>query len=446
MLLEFQVTNFRSFRDEQTLSLVAGRDVRMSGNLTPTEPRCVKVAAIYGANGSGKSNLFRAYRFARRFVVESATRFTRGDEISGISPFRLDRDSLEKPSGFEFLIRTQDITYQYGFSATGSRVVAEWLFVVKGTGGKRSRWFEREYDSGTDEYSWRYGSNSPFSSDIRRLLQEVTRPNGLTLSRGAELNSEALWPLFRWFRTSIALDMSASPHGLAQRTATRIVADDAMRKRVVELMRDADLSISDLQIDEEPALTGRDVDALRDVLTAKSLELAVERSKNHRVRTRRVIPGTNESVEFELADESMGTQRFFAVTGPLVDALRVGSAVFIDELDCSMHPLLTRKLVELFQGAANRHGAQLIFNTHDTSLMRPDLLRRDQIWFVERGSDFSSSLFSLAELKKTRSTEQFEHNYMTGRYGAVPEFSYRFTLPPDDEPAEGEAHSKLQVE
>jgi hypothetical protein len=135
----------------------------------------------------------------------------------------------------------------------------------------------------------------------------------------------------------------------------------------------------------------------------------------------------NELVPFDLGDESEGTQRVFALAGPFLDALDFGWVVTVDELDCSMHPLLTWNLVQLFQSSANKKGAQLIFTTHDTSLMDPELLRRDQIWITEKNAAGATELRSLYDFKeKSRSTEAFEKRYLAGRYGGIPSFGPTF--------------------
>jgi uncharacterized protein len=429
MLVEFRTENFKSFGEEQILSLAAGRDKRHPDHVLRSTPPCLKLAAIYGANGSGKSNLYKAFRALRRLVVESATKMNAGDHIPGLVPFRFSEHTQSNPSKFQITVDVADKRFVYGVSLDTERIHAEWLFQITGPGTRRTRWYERDLDRTTGSYTWKFGDKSPLPPDIRRLIQDRTRDNGLALSRGAELNAQELAPLFLWFRDSaITLDLSADPNQLTGRTAARLYQDASLRKYVTALLSNADLLISDLAIEQRTYedLFGAQAAPLKNLLNEKALETLVAGRVAWRINTIHSVPGLAEPVVFDLADESQGTQRLLAIAGPLIDAATTGKFLFIDELDCSMHPLLTRKLVEIFQGSLNTTSAQLVFTTHDTSLLDPDVLRRDQIWLVERNQSGMSQLYSLYDFTeaKTRSTSNFEHNYLTGRYGGIPNFSH----------------------
>ncbi len=431
MLIEFKVENYRSFRDQQLFSLVAGRDNNHPGNLIPSAGFSVaKVAAIYGPNASGKSNLIKALSAVQRFVLASATKMNLGDRID-VSPFRLDAEMRNKSSRFEMTIVVEGTTYVYGFSATPDRVHDEWLSVRK-PGGRLSQWVERRFDSETEKTTWQL--KGPIKSDAE-LLKAKTRDNGLLLSRGAELNIEPLSPLFLWFRKNLQiLDLSIPPIHLAQETARRMDRNAELRARIVELIRDADFGIGGIDVSEAPAfppLPEDTPDVLREFYSNVQTGLKTHTSKNDltkfSVTTEHAQHETGETIRFNLEeDESNGTQRFFAVAGPILDALQNGHVLVIDELDCSMHPKLTRKLIELFQSSEwNSTGAQLIFATHDSSLMQSSLFRRDQIWLTEKRRDGSTDLFSLHDIdseNRPRSSESLEKNYLAGRYGAVPNF------------------------
>ena len=182
------------------------------------------------------------------------------------------------------------------------------------------------------------------------------------------------------------------------------------------LIRDADLGISQLAVQKGP---------LPKVTLKGFLDLPSRASdpENYEVQTFHHSPELDEPVEFSLErDESLGTPRFFSMLGPIVQILEQGDLLVVDELDCSMHPLLTQNLVELFQSnEANPNGAQLVFATHDSSLMSPSLLRRDQIWFSEKNEKAATQLFSLCDIERIpRKRKAFEKNYLAGRYGAVP--------------------------
>ena len=429
MLIEFRVENFRSFCDEQTFSMVCGRDNAHPGNLIPCDGFSVaKAAAVYGSNASGKSNLIKAISAVERFVLTSATQMNLGDRIS-VSPFVLDAETVSQPSRFEVTVLVDGVTYVYGFAATTERVHDEWLHVRR-RGGRLSSWIERRFDPDTKKTEWRI--RGPIKRDAD-LLQRKTRANGLLLSRGAELNIESLAPLFLWFRTRLqVLDLSSPPSPLVQMTARRVRTNDALRSRILQLMRDADLGITGIEVAEAPVLPRLPENApdnLRTVVAALQ-DFVTEAGRDDMltklsISTEHVQYPAGNGVRFSFEeDESNGTQRFFSLAGPILDALDNGLILVIDELDCSMHPLLTRKLIELFQSSnVNTNGAQLVFATHDSSIMDSCLFRRDQVWLTEKRRNGSTELFSLYDIeKRPRVAEALEKNYLAGRYGAVPQF------------------------
>lgn len=429
MLIDFKITNYRSIREQQTLSLVAGaaaKDKSHPESLIDCDgSKLLKTAAIYGANASGKSNVVKAFQFMSSFVLTSATRMNLGDRIPDVIPFRLDTMSPGMPSTLELTVLLKGTQYVYGFSAASDRVLGEWLR-VKLAGGRLATWFSRAVTP--NGQAWEF--KGPLEKEAM-LLREKTRSNGLVLSRGAELNIQVLSELFLWFRDDFCVyDLSAAPGGLlAETTAKRVGEDDGFNARVLRLLRDADLGINAIRVSEEPVF----------VLPRNAPENVVRMFNTFKETTGKTEPkvpsvityhlvadtGSSLSIGFKLAeDESRGTQRLFALAAPVLDALDYGRLLVLDEFECSMHPLMSRKLVELFQSAsANKHGAQLIFATHDSSLMSPELLRRDQIWFTEKNEIGATQLFSLYDFAdRPRASTAFERNYLEGRFGAVPRF------------------------
>lgn len=417
MLIEFKVANFRSFREEQTLSLVASKDTTHPGNLIDCGNfHLLKAAAVYGANASGKSNLVAAVDFMETFVSTSATKLNLGDPIEGMSPFRLDAEHAGQPSRFEATVLIDGARYVYGFSATAERVHDEWLKVCR-PGGRLVSWVERGFDAASGQTHWEI--RGPLRKDAE-LLREKTRQNGLVLSRGAELNMASLNDLFLWFRKELwVYDLSDWPGGLIQRTARRVKDDAEFRARVLNLLQDADLGIRGIDVSEMrqlllfPELAGKE--------TATQLAVATLHHLHH----------SDKSVSFDLeTDESNGTQRLFALAGPVLDVLENGAVLVLDEFDCSMHPLLVRKLIELFQSpSANAKGAQLVFATHDSTLMDSALFRRDQVWLTEKNSAGATEMFSLYDFDRARRPrvgEALAKNYLAGRYGGVPDFGPTF--------------------
>jgi len=428
MLIDFRLSGFRSFKEEQLLSLVAsGRDKRHPENLIASHRgSLLKTAALYGQNASGKSNLVRGLGCMRQVIVESATRMTQGDRIPGIVPFRLDAEYRERPSCFETTVILGKTLYVYGFSATPDRIHDEWLTVYPPR-RKSLQWIDRRFDPATEKTDWAF--QGPLQLE-EHILRNKTRPNGLALSRGAELNIEPLSELYLWFRSKMWVsDLSKPPVGLIIETARFLLENERLQNRVADMIRHADLGIDGFSVIEEAVPPSELPADIAELLSEKGLRDTL--TKRVSVRTTHGVRGSEKPEEFDLdREESNGTQRLFALAGPLLDALNSGALMVVDELECSMHPLLTRKLLELFHSpAANDKGAQLIFATHDSSLMDPELFRRDQIWIVEKKADGASTLGSLYDFdikSRPRNTEAFQRNYLAGRYGGVPTFGQTF--------------------
>ena len=429
MLIQFSVQNYRSFREEQTLSLVAGKDATHPDSLINCEEkfRLSKVASIYGANASGKSNLVKAMSAMERFVLVSATRMSLGDSIEFVSPFRLDTSTVQEPSRFEITLLIEGHIFVYGFSATKERVHDEWLFVQL-QGRRESKWLERARDKDSGATSWAF--RGPLKKD-EGLLKEKTRDNGLVLSRAAELNIEAVKPLYFWFRKTFwVLDLSYPPMHFGQFTAERISDDKEFQNRATRFIREADFGINSLSVREEEVRPSIPDDApreFREFFVALQKLADSEKATRFSITTEHSLNDGEAQIPFSLEeDESNGTQRFFALAEPILSALSDGKLLVIDELDCSMHPLLTRKVIEFFQSPEeNTNGAQLIFATHDSSVMDPTLLRRDQIWLTEKRANGATELFSLYDFgagSRPRKDTAFEKNYLAGRYGAIPNF------------------------
>jgi uncharacterized protein len=429
MLIEFKVANFRSFHEEQTFSMVAdsGRDKLHPGNLIKCEGfDLLKCAAIYGANASGKSNLFKAAGAMQWLIANSATLLNQGDPIPGIVPFRLAAESKKQPSRFVIAVVDMEIQYRYSFSATAERVYDEQLMVVK-PGERPQCWFTR---TGAPPKSWEFGPALKKEADF---LRERTRSNGLILSRGAELNIGGLTPLYNLAKNGAwIVDFSKHPAPLMVGTAREAKANAAFRERVLRILRHADVSIDGFDVTEQPFYSPEMLHGAKQLFTEKGMQQVGEIfSKRLAVQTMHRVAGSDAIEVFDMdEDESNGTRQLFALLGPFLQALDGPRVLVVDELDCSMHPLLSRKLIELFQSPqVNTKDAQLIFATHDSSVMDPELFRRDQIWLVEKNRAGASQLRSLYDFDtkdRPRNTEAFERNYLAGRYGGVPTFGATF--------------------
>lgn len=412
MLVEFRVTNFRSLREEQVLSLVASKDKTLQDTHTlatgiAAAPSLLRSAVVYGANAGGKSNLIKALQYMRGVVLESAA-LQPGQTYEQLQPFKLDSTSAGEPSAFEVTFILGDVRYQYGFAMTAQRIVSEHLLVYKAF--KPQRWFERHFDVESDKNVYEFG---PGLKGPKSVWEGATRPNALFLSMAVQLNSEALRPVFDWFANHLVVINEQTP--LSPQFSLHMLKQDAQRKAICDFLRAADISITDIEVTTRQAL----VHSISfDLASGKREEVSAEQPVDD-VKFHHVTEHGN--AVFDLQDESSGTRNLLFLAGPILDILNRGLTLVVDELDTSLHTLLIRELVRLFhRPEVNSGNAQLIFTTHDTSLLdAPDLLRRDQVWFVEKDAGQASTLVALAEFSP-RKNEALERGYLLGRYGGVP--------------------------
>jgi uncharacterized protein len=411
MLVEFRVRNFRSFRDEQAISFVANSD-RSHGrtNCIDTDqksvPRLTRSSVIYGANASGKSNLLFALATLRNMVVQS-TSLLEPQFVEQYTPFRLDASMAQEPTGFEVTILLAGVRYQYGFEYDAQRIRGEWLVVYKT--GKGQRWFERSSKS-IHEDEWK-----PFSAYFngpRETWRKATRPQALFLTTAVQLNSEQLKPLFDWITNGMMILTWA---GAASMWPTLQRLDEpGFKARVLEVLRAADIHIADIRVDRQP---GHQIELKLE--PGKTPEMAARDLEVPIVKYLHKVEG-GAAIEFDNRYESAGTQKLLAYIGPLLEAIDAGKLLAIDELDSSLHPMVTRFILGLIHDPTiSTHNAQLWITTHDTSLLDTEILRRDQVWFVEKDEKQASHLYPLSDFSP-RKNEALERGYLRGRYGALP--------------------------
>lgn len=418
MLIEFSVENFRSFAEKQTLSMVASSGKEHPENkFEYGKTELLKSAAIFGANAAGKSNVISAMQVMSDFVKNSATSMNLGDPIPGIVPFRLSKQWRNRPSRFEVDVVYEGNRYVYGFAATQDRVHEEWLYEFPNA--RKKKVIERTYNDELDCYKWSYGQS--LTLEEQRMLTERTRENGLVLSRGAELNVKAMKPVFLWFRNGcVPLILPIGRQWMLPHIAEDLRDNEEMLDRLGGLMRDADTGIESLQVKERQRTVRIPI---TDLLTGLDPQ---KTSQYYFVTTHKTVD-SDEEVEFDmLSDESVGSQCFLALLGFLLYLAQGDTTILVDELDASLHPLLTRKLAQLIQSPEiNNKGAQVVFATHCSDLMDQNLFRRDQIWFVEKNESGATELLSLHDYKP-RDNEAFRRRYLDGRYGGVPQFGRTF--------------------
>ncbi len=447
MLVQFSVQNYKSFRDEAKLSLVASgydKDPLTEANLIEGEltgpVRLLRTAAIYGANAAGKSKLVEAMHVMRLFILRSAA--STGQKIP-VVPFRLNPDTEQAPSEFELVFLHEGDLFRYGFAATADHVVAEWLFYRPDLARPKTKEIEIFYRDGQ---TFDAVHARQFKIGFRLIKDGMIRPDALLLSVAAQFNEVLAQRVFGWLgRFNIISGLQEegrAAFGYEGFTVSKVMHPTG-KGAIMGFLREADLGITDVRvraIEHESDLPGNLPSDLRERLTAALTEkdgLIFGGAKAvHRVYD---SSGNRTGVlEFDMEDESSGTQKYFALSGPILETLQQGDVLVIDELESKLHPNLVQRLVGLFHSpVTNPHHAQLIFNTHDSNLMTAErgpaegpssagavtpLLRRDQIWFVKKDRYGASSLYSLAGFKtdQVRKSDDFREKYLQGRYGAVP--------------------------
>lgn len=419
MLIAFSVENYCSFKNRQTLSLEATSDEALESShvLSADGIRILKSVAIYGPNASGKSNLVEAMRAMRLFVLSSAKEGQVLDQID-VEPFLLHDDTLSAPSKFEWDFCLQDARYRYGFVVDSQKVHTEWLMRRRGKAKEATLFTRAEQKIRSNPKHFPEGEER----------KGFARPNALFLSVCAQLNGPVAGIILAWFN-QLRFIAGADPGLLF--TARQLQVEEE-RQKLLEFAQRADLSISGLSSEITEANQVVTVEASA---TEKSGEPPTESRKTRKVflpeiKTQHPRYGRDGkqsgTVEFNLKrQESQGTRKFIALSGPLHHTVSQGSTLVLDEFEARLHPMLSREVFRWFHSPANRSRAQLVVATHDIGLMEPEVLRRDQVWFCDKDGKGATSLYSLAEFDSTkvRPTTRFSRHYMQGLLGAVPKLA-----------------------
>ena len=432
MIVSFTIENWMSFRDPASFSMVASRE-RQHGDRVPKvekyQTRILPVAAIYGANASGKTNFFRALNFVKNLVVEG----TAPEKLIPVEPYRLVSGYLEKPSRFKLELLIDETIYEFSFAVTRKAIIEEKLVQVTSTSEKTL------YDRHGDK------PNLHSSLDKKKFLRfafQGTRDNQLFLTNSVSQKVDSFKPVYNWFKNTLRL---IDPDSMV---ADSMVADSwhfleeehPLHNAINEILPQLDTGISHLGVEEMPfdsipfeesfksklreeVKEGSSIGVHavptneRFIFTRSAEELAAKKLVSFHSKP----DGTN--TKFEIRQESAGSQRvidllpaFFAEPATSLNTVHV-----IDEVDRSLHTLLTRKLLETYLANCGPESrAQLLFTTHDVFLMDQDLFRRDEMWVAERNSEGSSDLFSFSDYKGIRYDKDIRKSYLQGRLGGIP--------------------------
>ena len=420
MLVEFRVRNYKSIRDEQTLSMVASGDKTHQGTHVIKDAEegldILKSAVIYGANASGKSNLIDAIAFMRTTVMNSEQ--TELKHLYPVPVFKLSGENKDN-SEFEAIFIIEDTRYQYGFTIHKDRFfIEEWLLAYKSD--KPQEWFHRKYDFSAKEYTYKFSS---YFKGQKKLWQKSTRNDSLFLSVAVQLNSEQLKPLYSWFMKLIV----QTPSGrISNMISLRYLENEEQRRAILAMMISADVGISDIRLEE--------IDFSHKSYQNHPSYPFLRDDKGSKVKMPFFIHTDDRGldIDFALNEESDGTRRLFMLAPFILNVLKNGRVLVVDELESSLHPKIIRFIVGLFNSAENNpKGAQLIFSTHYSGLLDKEVFRRDQIWFVEKNKSQATELYPLSDYRP-RSGEALEKGYLIGRYGAIPFLSeFKLFVPGD---------------
>jgi predicted ATPase len=400
MLIEFRVANHRSIRDEQVFTMEGGRTSdsdarRVAGYRQPL----LTVAAFYGANASGKSNLLSAMACMQAAVTDSQ-RFW--DPEGGIPrhPFGWG-DHRRQSSLYEVTFARSGVRYQYGFVIDDERVLEEWLFAWPSS--RKQTWFVREN-------KFKFGDHLKGEN---RVIEQITRPNALFLSAAAQHRHPQLQEVYSWI-AAMQVDGVSPRRGLTSIRRRKMIErefdvvrsepsstiqsfDDFKRRSLKAWIHIADVGISDVR-------------------------LLVDGESNVKMEFLHGTGAKDAWLPFE--EESSGTHKWLRLGGAALEALASGTVVVVDELERNLHPLLAQHLLQMFMTPeSNPNNAQIIFSTHDTTLLGTALgepvLSRDQIWLTEKDSAGASIVYPLSDYQP-RKAENVERGYLQGRYGAIP--------------------------
>ena len=411
MLLQFYFSNYRSFEGEGILDMRASGSNELSSHIRNSlNEKVLPVTAIYGANASGKSSVFEAFQFMALCVLESLS-FSDDNKKNSyklkVDSFKFS-DSRDKPSEFEINYidkkGKKELYYNYGFKIDNSGILEEYLALNTKTGVKRNEDYTYVFKRERNQKLYLDSSIEKFRENLEISLKDKT----LLVSLGAKLNIDDFIRVRTWFINAEVINFSNSLYGifLENTLPDNIIESEKVRKNLVSFINSFDDSIIDIEVEKISAIDESDSD-------------------NYRVFTVHKSDKGTSTARISMNEESSGTKKMFSLYQTLLDVLEKGTVFFADELDIKLHPLLMRNILLTFTDKEkNPNNAQLIFTTHNTIYMDMNLLRRDEIWFVEKDNGVSN-LYSLDDItnekgEKVRKDSNYEKHYLLGNYGAIP--------------------------
>jgi AAA15 family ATPase/GTPase len=405
MLIKFSVNNYRSIKDTITLNMKTSnsKNDKLKNYFSIKDYKLLKSAVIYGTNASGKSNIVKSMNFMKNFVLNKFKIIQSTDKLFHY-PFKLSNETENSSTTFEIIFFNENIKYRYGFEYDKDNIYSEWLFADEK--GKESKFFVRDIDE--EDYVNREKFKEGYIFFDKKNKKINVNKNQLFIWKCDQNSGKISQSILKWFKNFNVL----SGVKLKEDITLNLIKELNLTKEVLNLIKVADISIDNILIDEEEVKNTINLQKISQV------SKIVINTKHKKYDKNGNIIGEEE---FDLNEESTGTKKLFALSVPIIDTLKNGKILVIDELEANLHPILTKYLIQLFNDEnINKNNAQLIFTTHDTNFLKPYLFRRDQIWFSEKNKFSSTELYSLVEFKGVRANEDFEKQYIQGKYGAIP--------------------------
>jgi AAA15 family ATPase/GTPase len=399
MIQEFSIENTLSIKDRQTISFeTAGTDDEVH-LVQAGDKRLLKLAAIYGANGSGKTNMLKAFKAFMKFILNSVSTIKPAERIR-IIPFLFDEEHISRPSSFEMVFYIADIQYTYNIVLDADRVQQESLSYKPYK--KKKTLYERQLKGSGYKYKWGEDINGD-----KIKLSKITRPNASFLNTAAQFELPEIQKIYR-FLYGLSFQLITPRDSYRDKTATLIETDKQTKSEILDLLSKADLAkINDVVIERQD-------------LNPREMPLDGRRFQIGGDRPTTVYISHNYGTDFQLplSMESGGTRRLFDISLPLITSLHESKFFCIDEIESSLHDELLEYYIKTF--LTNSANSQLIFTTHNQNLLDSELLRNDEIWFAEKDDDGGSRFYSLAEFKGLKKGVSRRELYKAGRFGALP--------------------------
>lgn len=406
MLLEFSCSNHRSIKDPITFSMVANKDKTFEDELFVFDKyRVLRTAVVYGPNGSGKSNFLGAIDFMKAMVVNSINHQP-GTYVNQM-PHKLN--SLQAPTEYSIQFVKEGVRYAYGFSIKEQLIDEEFLYYYPNN--RQTVIFERK---GMDITP---GSKYKTAFDVS---YGVLKENRLFLSCAANYtNIQELVNAFIFFKEDIVI-YNKDVNNWDEYSAENLQKNPELKSTFLKMLSELGTGIKDVDINFERRKFG--VSELPD-----GIPDAFKTFLSSEVASKMEVTVKYDNFDMDLPEESTGIRKMFEFLCPVIDIISKGKILVCDELESGLHEIVAKHIVELFKNAKGEEPAQLIFSTHDTSLLSNRLFRRDQVWFTQLNDERSTELYSLIEVRNVRKGENLELGYISGKYGAIPILSSNIT-------------------